>query len=436
MQSKLLNSVSNELDDAQEDPLDSHYAGKILESKYDMVDTDVLANNLKHLSPAQREDLKTLFRKHAKLFNGKLGCYKHRKMHLELEPGAKQKLRFQRPYSVSHAHRAVFKQELDRLVELGVLTKIGASEHAAPTFIIPKKDGRVRWISDFRELNSVIKRRVYPLPRISDVLKKRSGYKYFTKLDISMQYYTFELDDESKDLCSISTPFGTYRYNRAPMGVKQMPDFAQQIMEETLQGIHEQDAYIDDVGVFGAPKGSFTDHLVVLDKVLSRLQDANFTINPLKSEWAVQETDFLGFWLTPNGLKPWKKKVQAILDLKSPRTVSETRSFIGAVTFYREMFPKHSHILAPLYQLTEAKRKGKNRFEWTAACETAFRHVKALLAKDVFIRYPDPNKPFHVYADASNIQLGAVIMQDNRPVAYFSRKLNSCLLYTSPSPRD
>ena len=112
-----------------------------------------------------------------------------------------------------------------------------------------------------------------------------------------MQYYTFKLDKASSMLCTITMPFGLYCYLRLPMDILESPNIAQEIMERLLANC-DCEVYIDDIGVFSK---TWKEHITKLNKILHILQDANFTINPLKCEWAVQETDWLGHWLTKTG---------------------------------------------------------------------------------------------------------------------------------------
>jgi hypothetical protein len=146
----------------------------IQRSLYEQVDIHDVALQQKHLSGAMQSKLEQILSQYPKLFSGELGCYPHRKVHLDLKPDAI--LCRCRPYPVPRHHEQVFKEELNRLCEIGVLSRCGASQWLSPSFIIPKKDGRVCWISDFRKLNEQKLRKVYHLPKIQDILNRRSGY--------------------------------------------------------------------------------------------------------------------------------------------------------------------------------------------------------------------------------------------------------------------
>jgi hypothetical protein len=179
-------------------------------------------------------------------------------------------------------------------------------------------------------------------------------------------------------------------------------------------------------------KGNLDDHLEKLKQVFIRLRDAGLKVNTTKSVFCVRETD-LGYILTRGGINPQPKKVQAILALDPPNNIKELRQFLSIVQYYRDTWQKSSEMLAPLTNLvgecretktTKKKKTEKKPCRWESIHQQAFDNIKATIAKEVVLAYPDFTKPFELYNDASMMQLGAVLTQGNRPIAFFSRKLS------------
>jgi hypothetical protein len=113
--------------------------------------------------------------------------------------------------------------------------------------------------------------------------------------------------------------------------------------------------------------------------------------------------------------------VEAILNLKAPSSLKQLKSLLGMMQYYRDMWPKRSHILAPLTAASSSKNK--KTFKWTDAMENAFCEMKKIMAQEALLALPDYSKPFQVFTDASGYQLGAVLQQEGKPLAYYTRKL-------------
>jgi hypothetical protein len=108
-------------------------------------------------------------------------------------------------------------------------------------------------------------------------------------------------------------------------------------------------------------KGTFTEHLADVDQVLKRPRDAGLKVNASKSLFEQQQLEYLGYWITREGIQPQPKKIQAILSIKTPTNKMQLRSFIGMVNYYWGAWIRRSNILAPLAQVC-----GKNAvWKWT-----------------------------------------------------------------------
>ena len=150
-----------------------------------------------------------------------------------------------------------------------------------------------------------------------------------------MGYYHIELSDASKELCTITTQWGKYEYQRLPMGLCNSPDIFQEKMADLLDGLDTVRVYIDDI--LHVTKGSWEEHLTGLDEVFARLRSAGLKINAKKSNFGAHEMEYLGYNITRTGIQPIAKKVQAIQAIKTPKTRKQLRGFIGMINFYRDM---------------------------------------------------------------------------------------------------
>ena len=306
-----------------------------------------------------------------------------------------------------------------------MLKKQPESEWGSPAFIIPKANQTVRFLTDFREVNKRIVRTPFPIPKISTVLQELEGFTFATALDLNMGYYTIRLDPDAQKICTIILPWGKYSYLRLPMGIAGSPDIFQEKMSSLMEELEYVRTYIDDLLVI--TNGTFEDHLRKVEVVLIKLKKANLRCNAPKCGFALHEIEYLGYKLTRDGIAPQPEKVSAILALTPPKNVKELRRFLGMVQYYRDVWHKRSHLVAPLTNLvgetgqtkvTRSNGTKKKAWYWNSAHQEAFSNVKSILARDVLSAYPNYGELFEIYTDASKCKLGAVITQKGRPLLF------------------
>jgi hypothetical protein len=265
---------------------------------------------------------------------------------------------------------ATTKTEMKILTDIDVFNISSDSELEEPTFIQSKKTGDVRILTDFRRLNAQIKRKPFPLPKISDLLRKLSGFKYAIEIDLSMGYYHIPLDLEAHKLCTTILPWSKYQYKRLPMGVKTSPDIFQRILYELIGDITNIQVYLDDILI--TSNGTFEEHAAIMEQVIDILQKVNFRANLRKCYFGEAKIDYLGYEITRDGIQPQPKKVEAILKLIPPMSKRQLRHFLGMINYYRDMWQKRSNMLAPLTGLVSPLVKYKRGEEQ----QKAFDEIK------------------------------------------------------------
>lgn len=277
------------------------------------------------------------------------------------------------------------------------------SSFASPVLFVKKPGGGLRFCVDYRALNAITNKNVYPLPRIDDSLSQLLGAKIFTRLDLRGAYNQIRIKPGDEPKTAFRTRYDLYQYKVMPFGLTNAPATCQQFVNDVLREYLDIFVvYLDDILIYFETKNQHYEHV---RKVLQKLRNYSLYCKPEKCEFSVESTTFLGFVISPQGLAMDPSKIRTIEEWKPPTNVRGVQSFLGFANFYRRFIQKYSEIASPLFALT---RKNTN-FLWTAACQTVFDSLKTCFTSEPVLCHFKPSLGAIHETDALDKVISAVL---------------------------
>lgn len=325
-------------------------------------------------------------------------------------------------YSLSTKELQALDEWLKEKLAKGWIRK-STSSAGSPILFVPKPNGKLRLVVDYRRLNEVTIKNRYPLPNIEESQDRLTGADWFTKIDLRDAFYAIRMAKGEEYKTAFRTRYGLYEFLVMPMGLTNAPASCQDLVNETLRDLLDVCviAYMDDILVY--TKGELGKHIKQVQDVFQRLTDVGFKTAPEKCEFHKKEVKFLGFIISTKGIRIDPKKTESIQDWPTLKTVKDVQSFLGLANYNRKFIEGYSKVAKPLTELTKKDIKWK----WEQQHEKAFQKLKDLCSCAPTLRLFDITKDVVIETDASDMAIGACLTQEHNgnrhPVAYYSRKM-------------
>ena len=368
---------------------------------------------------AEKHKLEQLLFEYADVFSDEHGCVDV--VTHKIDGGNNAPIK-QRPRRLPYTYRDEAGKHIKEMLDKNVIQP-STSARASPVVLVRKKDGQLRFCVDYRKLNQISKCEAFPLPNISDLLDSLQDAKMFSTLDLHRAYWQIPMDHTDREKTAFTTQNGLYEFLHMPFGLESAPSTFQRMMEIVLSGLSFETCLccLDDVIIFSR---TFDEHCTRLQTVLLRLREHNLRMKLSKCTFGSRQVRYLGHLISEDGVKPDPTKIEAVQNLSTPNSIKSARHFVGLASYYRRFIKGFSTIAAPLTDLT----KKNAHFEWSEACELAFKTLKALLCSAPVLSYPNLAQAFILQMDASDFGLGAISSQkdesgNEKVVAYASRTL-------------
>ena len=353
-----------------------------------------------------REDLIAEF---PKVFEGVIRTMPGEKFKIVLSDDAKP-FCVHTPRTIPFPFREKLRELLDALLDAGIIaSQTEPTDWCAPIVVVLKKDGEnLRLCVDLSKLNKYVKRERYqsmtPALAVADITE--SCARFFTSLDAVKGYHQCPLDEESQLLTTFITPFGRFKFLRAPFGVSSISEHYDRRMAEAFEGLGQFRRIVDDTLIYDADE---TQHIEHVRQFLRRCEEKGISLCRDKFRFCQREIDFAGFRVTQGGYQINPEITKAITEFPTPSSRTDLRSFLGLVNQISGTSAEISKATTPLRPLLSTK----NDFVWAAPHDEAFGVTKRLLSSAPIMAFYDANKPTRLMTDASRTGIGFVLQQQH-----------------------
>ena len=364
---------------------------------------------------SDEDDLTTeedLIKEFPTVFDGQIRTMQGEKFCIRIKDNA-QPFCVNTPRFVPYAYRDKLKEEISLLESQGIIEPVTEpTEWCAPIVVTPKKDtDDVRLCVDFSKLNKHVLREWYrscsPAEAVADI--SANDCKFFTMFDALKGYHQCPLDEASQLLTTFITPFGRYKFLRAPFGICSISEHYNRRMDEAFSGLDNYRKVVDDVLIFDS---DFQAHVSRVRQFLQRCADLKISLKRDKFKFCRTSVTFAGYEISEHGYKLDRSLVNGICDFPIPQNVTDLRSFFGLVNQLSGSSEKVAACLQPLRPLLSTK----NDFLWGPEHTIAFEQCKRNLSESPTLAFYDVDKPTRLMTDASGKGLGFILQQLNGDV--------------------